>query len=59
VQEIQSAIKRLPGAEMREIYEWLENAMEDQLVLKEGFEAQIKISERELAQGKRPRTRQP
>ncbi len=59
VQEIESAIQRLSRAEMREVYEWLENTLEDQLELKEDFKAKIEISERELARGERPRTRQP
>ncbi len=44
---------------MREIYDWLENVMEDQLQLKEEFKSHIETSERELAEGKRPRVRQP
>jgi hypothetical protein len=59
VQEIETAIKRLSQAEMREIREWLDNVLEDQLELKEEFEARIKTSEAEMQQGKRPRVRQP
>ena len=44
---------------MREVHEWLENMLEDQLVLREEFKSQIETSEREMKQGKRPRTRQP
>lgn len=59
VQEIESAIKRLSQAEIREIREWLDNVLEDELELKEEFEARIKTSEEEMRQGKRPRVRQP
>jgi hypothetical protein len=53
VQEIESAIKRLNQAEMREIREWLDNMLEDELEFKEEFEARIKTSEQEMQQGKR------
>lgn len=43
---------------MREIHDWLENFMEDQLELKEEFKGQIETSEREMTEGKRPRLRQ-
>ena len=59
VQEIESAIQRLSREEMREVHEWLENILEDQLVLKEEFIARIERSEREMSEGKRPRLRQP
>lgn len=55
VQEIESAIQRLSKAEMEEIHEWLENFLEDQLVMKEEFKARIEKSEREMKEGKPPR----
>ncbi len=59
VQEIQSAIQNLSREEMNKIHEWLEDFLEDQLVFNEKFESQIVASEREMAEGKRPRVRQP
>ena len=59
VQEIESAIQRLSPEQMREIREWLENILEDQLAFKEEFQGQIERSEREMAQGQRPRVRKP
>lgn len=59
IKEIESAIERLSRAEMREIHEWLENMLEDDLELREEFKARIETSEQEMQQGKRPRLRQP
>ena len=57
VQEIESAIGRLSAGEMRHIYHWLEDALEDQLELSEVLQERIKRSESEMAEGKRPRIR--
>jgi hypothetical protein len=59
VEEIKSAIARLGAVEMRELHEWLEHLLEDQLELTPEFKANIEASEREMRQGKRPRLRQP
>ncbi len=59
VQEIESAIRRLSPDEMREVRDWLENLLEDQLALTPEFEAKIARSEQEMASGLKPRTRQP
>jgi hypothetical protein len=57
VQEIESAIGRLSAQDMRQIYEWLENLLEDQMEISEVFQQRIERSEREMAEGKRPRVR--
>jgi hypothetical protein len=54
VQEIESAMGRLSAEDMRQIYNWLENILEDQLEISEVFQERIERSEREMAQGKRP-----
>ena len=59
VQEIESAIRRLSADEMREVRDLLENLLEDQLALTPEFESKIARSEREMAAGLKPRTRQP
>lgn len=59
VQEIESAIGKLPAKDMRQIYEWLENILEDQLEISEVFQRRIERSEGEMAEGKRPRVRRP
>ncbi len=53
VQEIESAISRLSPEEMRLVRDWLEN----QLEMTAEFKGRIKSSEREMADGQRPRTR--
>ena len=57
VQEIESALSRLSPDEMRQVRDWLENQMEDQLEMTDGFKASIERSEREMTEGQRPRVR--
>jgi hypothetical protein len=57
VQEIESAISRLSPEEMRLVRDWLENQLEDRLEMTDEFKGRIKSSEREMAEGQRPRTR--
>ena len=59
VQEIESAIGRLPAEDVRQIYEWLENILEDQLEVSGVFQERIERSEREMAEGKQARVRHP
>ncbi len=59
VQEIESAIRNLSLEEMRQVHDWLENALEDQLAFTDEFKARIGQSEKEMAAGKRPRVRKP
>jgi hypothetical protein len=56
VQEIEQAISRLSPEEMRVVRDWLENQLEDRLEMTDEFKGQIKSSEREKANGLRPRT---
>lgn len=55
VQEIEAAIKQLSPEEMRQVRDWIENMLEDQLEFTEDFRAKIERSERDMAEGKRPR----
>jgi len=57
VQEIEQAISRLSPEEMRRVRDWLENQLEDRLIITEEFKGQIESSERQMAEGRRPRTR--
>ena len=57
VQEIESAILQLSSQQKREVHEWLENLLEDQLEMTDEFKAGIEQSERELAEGLKPRVR--
>jgi hypothetical protein len=59
IQEIESAILQLPPEQMREVHEWLENLLEDQLEFKDEFKRGIEEAERELGQGLKPRVRRP
>ena len=57
VQEIESAISRLSPEDMRLVRDWLENQLEDRLEMTDEFKGRIKSSEREKAEGQRPRIR--
>lgn len=59
VQEIEVAITHLSLAEMRQVHEWLEDALEDQLAFTGEFQARIERSEKEMAAGLKPRVRLP
>ncbi len=57
VREIENALSRLSREEMLQVHDWLENFLEDQLVLKEEFAAKIERSEAEMNSGQKPRVR--
>jgi hypothetical protein len=59
VAQIEAELGRLSQAELREIRDWLDNVIEDDMEFTPEFESAIQKSEREMAQGLRPRTRQP
>ena len=59
VEEIQSEIGKLSESERREIRDWLENMLEDQLELREEFKSKIEQSERDMAAGLPSRVRRP
>jgi len=59
VEEIQSEITKLSESERREIRDWLENTLEDQLELREEFKSKIEQSERDMAAGRSSRVRRP
>jgi hypothetical protein len=57
VQEIENAISRLSPGDMRLVRDWLENQLEDRLEMTDEFKGRIESSERQMAEGQRPRTR--
>jgi hypothetical protein len=59
VQAIESELQKLTPEEIREVRDWLENFLEDQLHFTAEFEADIQQSERDLAAGISSRTRRP
>jgi hypothetical protein len=58
VSEIENALSRLSREEMLEVHEWIENVLEDQLVMREEFVADIEQSKAEMDAGKKPRVRE-
>ena len=59
VQILESELLKLSTAEMRQIRDWLDDLLEDQLKFTDEFEAEIQQSEREMAAGRHSRTRPP
>ena len=59
VEQMEAELQKLTPAELVQIRNWLDDILEDQLQFKDEFEAQIRQSEQEMAQGVRPRVRQP
>ena len=59
VAQIESELEKLSQAELRQIRDWLDNLIEDDLEFRTEFESAIQQSKREMANGLRPRTRQP
>ena len=59
VAQIEAELETLSQAELREIRGLLDDLIEDELEFTPEFESAIQQSEREMAAGIRPRTRQP
>ena len=59
VAQVEAELEKLSQAELRQVRDWLDNLIEDDLELTPEFETNIKQSKREMAKGLRPRTRQP
>ena len=59
VQALESELRKLSPAEMRQVRDWLDDLLEDQLEFAGEFEAEIQQSEREMTAGIHARTRQP
>ena len=59
VAQIEAELETLSQMELREIRDLLDDLIEDELPFTPEFEAALQASEREMAQGIRPRVRQP
>ena len=59
VAQIEMELEKLSQAELREVRDWLDDMIEDDLEFAPEFEPAIQRSEREMAKGQRPGTRQP
>ena len=56
---MESELRKLSQAELRQIREWLDNFIEDELEFTSKFENSIQQSERDMAAGKAVRVREP
>ena len=52
VEQMESELRKLSQAELRQIREWLDNFIEDELEFTSEFENSIQQSERDMAAGK-------
>ena len=59
VEQMESELRKLSQAELRQIREWLDDFIEDELEFTPEFEDSIQRSEREMAAGTAARVREP
>ena len=59
VEQMESELRKLSQAELRQIREWLDDFIEDELEFTPEFENSIQQSERDMAAGKAARVREP
>ena len=56
---MESELRKLSQAELRQIREWLDDLIEDELEFTPEFESSIEHSERDMVAGKVARVRRP
>ena len=59
VEQMEIELRKLSQPELRQIREWLDDVIEDELEFTPEFEESIRRSERDLAEGKGTRVREP
>jgi hypothetical protein len=59
VEQVECELRKLSQAELRQIREWLDDIIEDNLQFTPEFEDSIQRSERDMASGKSARVREP
>jgi hypothetical protein len=59
VARVEAEMQSFSQAELREVRDWLDDMIEDELEFTPEFESAIQRSEREMQQGLKPRTRHP
>jgi t-SNARE complex subunit (syntaxin) len=59
VEQMESELRKLSRAELRQIREWLDDFIEDELEFTPEFEQSIRQAERDMADGKSARAREP
>ena len=59
VEQMESELRKLSQAELRQIREWLDDFIEDELEFTPEFEQSIRQAELDMAEGKSARVREP
>jgi hypothetical protein len=59
IKEIESALARLPLADLQAVRDWLEDFIEDQLEVSDEFKVKIQRARQEIADGVYSRVRKP
>jgi hypothetical protein len=59
VERVESELRKLSQAELRQVREWLDDIIEDELEFTSEFEHSIEQAERDLADRKVARVREP
>jgi hypothetical protein len=59
IEQMEAELRKLSQAELRQIREWLDDIIEDELEFTPEFEHAIQQSEREMADGRSSRVREP
>ena len=59
VEQMEAELRKLSQAELRQIRNWLDDLIEDELEFTPEFERSIRQSERDMTDGKSTRVREP
>ena len=59
VEQMEAELRKLSQAELRQIREWLDDIIEDELEFTPEFERTIQQAERDMADGRSSRVREP
>ena len=59
VEQMEVELRKLSQTELRQIREWLDDVIEDELEFTPEFEESIRKAERDMAEGKGTRVREP
>jgi len=59
LERVESELRKLSQAELRQVREWLDDIIEDELEFTPEFEHSIQQVERDMADGKNARVREP
>jgi hypothetical protein len=59
VEQMQAALRALSPVELLQVREWLDDLVEDEKEFTPEFEAAVRQSEREMAEGNAARVREP